>query len=651
VVWYHNFASDAEVDQFRANGHTLDPSDTTLPGRCIRNTFDGITGGGCLEMIYPTSDNSGAPSWNRPLAPLDAASTGRGAADPAANGTISLRSWDSSVSSTESNFLEGYYAHPDEVGADGHAAAKFDGSEFWVQCRMKISSSRYLPGQPDFGIAGSKALWVATTTESTPNQEIVHVHTQDGVAQWYTNFGVTWFDSPGENRQTGDYPACVSQTAAGCWTYTGDEWVTWLFHVNPGNNGVNNTVFEAYVARAGQSNYETIFDNEYPQTVSFNAGNTHPDGWNCFIPTNYTNGAAASAEFNYRYDEIIFSKGNRPIQCPLTSKTALQQAADDLAAGSSVNFTENPFQHHQDIQWSDGCIYYDPLHREIQYMGKAASGQSHDFQHYVYDEVSDAWSRPNFPAWTAGSPSGHVWNHAFDFITGRYYTALKYQSNDVRYYDRDTQSWISTAAGSAGTFFTVNGGVGADIFGWHPNLYGPGKPGLFVLSHDTAGAWNPRTDTWSEIGIFPGAPYRDRTGGMAVYMANSDRLVIFSNGTPIWIEAGAGSSSDIVTDGLISLSGGTMPVSINGKKGDGHAMMHPTDYTKMIIVDGSSTNWYESSDDGANWSLGSGGHGFYPMPNATDNEFIATSIPEYGVCIGVSSNFTTAGTVKLWKPS
>src|SRR5690606_7644916 len=69
VVWYHDFRTDAEVDNFRwASGHGLDPGDVARPGLCIRNTNDGVTGGGCLELIYPVGSR-GAPGWWRPFAP------------------------------------------------------------------------------------------------------------------------------------------------------------------------------------------------------------------------------------------------------------------------------------------------------------------------------------------------------------------------------------------------------------------------------------------------------------------------------------------------------------------------------------------------------------------------------------------------------
>ena len=67
VVWFHDFRSDAEVDAFRwAGGYGNDPNDVHRPGLCRRNVSDGITGGGCLELIYPVG-SSAAPGWWRPF--------------------------------------------------------------------------------------------------------------------------------------------------------------------------------------------------------------------------------------------------------------------------------------------------------------------------------------------------------------------------------------------------------------------------------------------------------------------------------------------------------------------------------------------------------------------------------------------------------
>ncbi len=316
VVWYHDFRTDAEVDNFRwAGGVGNDPGDTTLPGRCVRNASDGITGGGCLELIHPVG-RGGAPGWWRPFSPLSGESNGRGIDDPGAGDTLAIQPWDPSNRSENERFRRGYYAHPSYIGADGFASDQFDGSEFWLQFRIKMDPNRYLDGTPSAG-----KLSFLATTQQTLNQEIVQMNPRNGVATWYTNFG----NSPDTGQRMGrdqgyrgkqpggDYDSCSLDTGAGCWIYSGGEWVTWLYHLVPGQDGVKDTLFEAYVARQGQTDYELVFS--YLNTINFSGANTgHPKGYNAFQPSNYMNGQNSSVQWYQRYDQIVFSR--QFIPCP-----------------------------------------------------------------------------------------------------------------------------------------------------------------------------------------------------------------------------------------------------------------------------------------------------------------------------------------------
>lgn len=315
VVWYHDFRTAAEVANFRwVGGYGLDPGDVALPGRCIRNASDGITGGGCLELIHPVGSN-GAPGWWRPFAPMSGTSNGRGVDDPGAGGTLDLAPWDTSNRSVNEQFRRAYYANPAYIGAAGFSADQFNGSEFWLQFRIKIDPKRYLPGTPNAG-----KLSFLATTQQTLNQEIVHQNMQDRSSLWYTNFG----SSPdtggsmgvnGGTKQPGsDYTACGTQGGgAGCWLFNGGEWVTFLYHVVPGTDGEKNTLFEVFAARQGVTQYETIFSQQ--NTINFSDTSTgHPQGYNSFQPSNYMNNQNTSVSWYQRYDQIIFSHSSIP--CP-----------------------------------------------------------------------------------------------------------------------------------------------------------------------------------------------------------------------------------------------------------------------------------------------------------------------------------------------
>ncbi|MEM7763811.1 MAG: hypothetical protein AAF290_06990 [Pseudomonadota bacterium] len=311
VVWFHDFRNDAEVDNFRwSSGLGNDPNDTRSPGRCIRNTSDGITGGGCLELIHPVG-SGGAPGWWRPFGPMSGASNGRGENDPAAAGTMNLEAWDPSNRGVNEAYRRSYYAHPSYIGADGWDNDRFDGSEFYLQFRIKIDPNRFRAGTPSAG----KQSFLATT-QSTLNQEIVQQNERNRRALWYTNFG----SSPdtggsmgvdnGTKQPGSDYDRCTQ--GGPCWEYADAQWVTWLYHLVPGTDGDRNTLFEAFVARPGETSYETVFSQM--NTINFSDTPRHPKGYNAFQPSNYMNGQATTVAWYQRYDQIIFSK--QFIPCP-----------------------------------------------------------------------------------------------------------------------------------------------------------------------------------------------------------------------------------------------------------------------------------------------------------------------------------------------
>jgi hypothetical protein len=257
--------------------------------------------------------SSGAPGWWRPFAPFNGTSNGRGQDDPGASGSISLYPWDPTNRSQNEEFREGYYAHPSYVGVDGFGPSKFHGDGFWLQFRIKIDGSRYLSGSPPEG----KQMFIATT-QQTLNQEIVHMNRRNRQAMWYTRFG----SSPdtggamgvngGTKQPGGDYATCGVGNGA-CWEYADYEWVTWLLHLVPGTDGVKDTLFEAYAARPGQTDYELVFSQL--NTISFSStSNGHPFGWNSIHPSNYMNGQSSSVQWYQRYDQFIFSHDFIP--CP-----------------------------------------------------------------------------------------------------------------------------------------------------------------------------------------------------------------------------------------------------------------------------------------------------------------------------------------------
>ncbi len=94
VVWYHNFDSKAEVDQFRWTGGYNggnDPNAAGSGGNYVKHQASGgADGGGVMRLTYPLGSASGRGNsyWHRPFNALTGAGNGRGQDDPGASGTI-----------------------------------------------------------------------------------------------------------------------------------------------------------------------------------------------------------------------------------------------------------------------------------------------------------------------------------------------------------------------------------------------------------------------------------------------------------------------------------------------------------------------------------------------------------------------------------
>ena len=82
----------------------------------------------------------------------------------------------------------------------------------------------------------------------------------------------------------------------------------------------------------------------------------------------------------------------------------------------------------------------------------------------------------------------------------------------------------------------------------------------------------------------------------------------------------------------------------------GHAVVHPNDSDRLIIMDenGSGSVW-DSTDSGSSWGSKSYSHPFTSMSNWTTGEYTVGTIPAYGVIIAMSSN-SSGGETIIWKP-
>jgi len=272
----------------------------------------GADGGGYMRLYRPTGTVGDGTYWWRPFSPLTGASNGRGQNDPGAGGTLPLQTYTATDGgSALYNYMDrarpGWYGH-----ADYHNTGAFDGTDFWVQVRVKIDPRRTKAGN----VVNGKLLNFSTTRLSYTNQEIVTVSAYPTPAGEGTpNIHAMYDGTYGYLRDKG-----VGTKNPTNWAYS-FGWDTLLYHVTPGHQNtvtgtiVKDTRLEVWAARQGETQYTKIWDVMYdawfdtPLEYTPNMKN----GWNAFICWIYQNGEYNS-EFFQCFDQIIFSKSMIP--CP-----------------------------------------------------------------------------------------------------------------------------------------------------------------------------------------------------------------------------------------------------------------------------------------------------------------------------------------------
>jgi hypothetical protein len=330
VVWYHNFDSAAEVNQFRwSNGYSggNDPLSRGTNSQYVTHVATGgADGGGFMRIRYPQGVSAGTSHWWRPLNALTGATNGRGINDPGASGTITPLAFNASDGSstlygwsgTASN--GGWYAHSTVVST---APSQFQGTDFYVQLRIRRAQA---PGEPpdsaEFSNITGKSFWLTTSVFSNPGQELVtYGHSagnndQVGVQPKHRIYvGQNFGEIEGQANAT----VTVNNNTVN-WRYSGG-WDTLLYHITPGTSGgtgTNRTRVEAWAQHdltlypSESGTYTKIWDVLYTQdftTGTNSSGSICRAGWNAILLSSYHNGAVfTTMDWQFDYDQIIFSK-------------------------------------------------------------------------------------------------------------------------------------------------------------------------------------------------------------------------------------------------------------------------------------------------------------------------------------------------------
>jgi hypothetical protein len=286
------------------------------------------------------------------MAALRAGQNGKSADDLAAGGTVRFRSYNSASTTQDWDFVGGYYGHTaiqSQFPTWRGASEIWDGTEFWLQFRAKISGSRWTAGNP------SGKLMFIDVTGLTGSQEIViQSENNPGAAgdRYYRTAPFRMYTSQGSAPNSlltnpqgtgsrvqpgGPYgTSCTTSSlsaANACWEWPPDEWVTFLIHVIPGRDneayyGANpgqplsswpykDMTIEAWLARRDQATYTKIYEN-FSLAWDYWSNGRHPPAFNKIGPTAYMNAGAnaqpAAAGWSQKFTQIIFSK--QFIACP-----------------------------------------------------------------------------------------------------------------------------------------------------------------------------------------------------------------------------------------------------------------------------------------------------------------------------------------------
>lgn len=559
VVWLHDFRSAAEVNNFRWDtGYGNDPLDQHVPNSTRYRSDDGITGG-CLETFRPAG-NTEPPEWWRPFSPLVGTGNGRGVNDPGASGTIAAQAY---APTDGGNQIQNWGNRGFYGNAAYHSAypGAFDGTDYWMQVRVKISASRV--GQAD----GGKLFYFTRTDLSLTSQEIVTVsnnvvsalNPSANLLKLYRS-GSPGLDSddPGDERQPGNSMGLCHTTPTavntGCFFTPQDVWFTFLYHITNGTDGGNDTRVEMWVARDGETSYTKIWDQS---NVDLPFGSGHPFGHNALICSGYMNGQTFSADVYHRYCQLIFSKSwIAPPQAYSTTSNALIAASASLSAGQNTStlggndgtsgITAAVFG---SIQWVNR-FFYDHERRQAIMLGKwdanngtPTGGRSIS----LYNATANTWTTSGI-FHIGSTEGGHVYeSFAYDpkarqVYSGRYSTTAA--AIQIHTIGDPLTTWTTTSVPPWALSLT---NATQAVICWHPNLFGVDDGGLIAIrlvsgTNVWLVTWRKSTNAWSTTALV--ASTAPSQHGAMTYVRSLDAVfATHAGGNTYRINAGAGGTA------------------------------------------------------------------------------------------------------------
>ena len=307
--------------------------------------------------------------------------------------------------------------------------------------------------------------------------------------------------------------------------------------------------------------------------------------------------------------------------------STLAQTAASLSPGDSTSFPAGSTGNVMDnADWAwQARSFWDPTHRLVQAMGKPAGGGT--YMHQTWDEATARWT---FHGTFDTNGTGHIYdNHAYDPSTGDLFCHA-WNRSYANWYKKASDTWTRTATHDHLTSSPPSNGL---VF--HPNLFGPGEPGLLRDGRRGARAWNKASNSWSDIIV----SHEAASQGACSFYSEKDDVAYFGGGA--------------TTLGLYRLSPGPtvetlgdlpLPCFASSSAAFGH--LHPDPRNRSGIL-----YFLDRTQNVGNrvWKSTNGGESFSLMPYTHPFESIAGNsiavIPEYEVMWQVGERGTM-----LWKP-
>ena len=331
-------------------------------------------------------------SWNRPFAAFPAGQNGKSTADPGiANGSVTrARTWDTTQNSNaHANFREGYFGHrsywdpaagpapyrnwqPRDPGQPARADA-WDGDEFYLQFRAKISASRFVAptskmlfiqnastsgsGQFFWTVGGSKY------GEKPPVNERV-----GGVTYGQYLLGLTSYadsaaraggllmdpqtdsvDQSATIQKSSSYPSCGYNNRPNnmfCWCFPADKWVTYLLHFKFGKD--NAAVNPNDTNPPPSPPWPAATDPAYRTTVEIKVADEGE--------TSYTT-ITSKSDFVWMFGDGKDSQGYYYYNPPGLNTFWMSQNLNDYVGGGSVSPPNTPHQ----VEYTQAILSKSPI--------------------------------------------------------------------------------------------------------------------------------------------------------------------------------------------------------------------------------------------------------------------------------------------------